>query len=334
MQFGSAAGFWERFRPFEPEPPSPPFGKRPILVGTAEFCTDPQASSSASADGPASIEPVKKRREHRMTTLTICTIVAAILYLGSGMAIIGSMKGEGSGASALIRWPVLAALVMQGYALHGEMFGEGAVNFGFGFAMSEMFFFAVIILLIETWIHRLHGQFGIVLIAAAVGTLSPLVFSGQVIPSVEWTTLFRWHLLLAIAAYAFLMIAFVHAVLMALINRRLKSPTVERANFLDSMPALVVMERIFFRIVAVGFLFITLTLIVGALATQEAKGVYFLFDHKTILTWLAWVFFGILLAGRRFAGWRARTALNWFWAGFVIFVVAYFGYSFIQELIR
>lgn len=81
----------------------------------------------------------------------------------------------------------------------------------------------MIILLIETWIHRLHGQFGIVLIAAAVGTLSPLLFTGQVIPSVEWTTIFRWHLLLAIAAYAFLMIAFVHAVLMALINRRLKS---------------------------------------------------------------------------------------------------------------
>ena len=256
-----------------------------------------------------------------MTILTICTIIAAILYLGSGMAIIGSMKGEGSGASSLIRWPVLAGLVMQGYALHGEMFGEGAVNFGFGFAMSEMFFFAVIILLIETWIHRLHGQFGIVLIAAAVGTLSPLLFTGQVIPSV--------------AAYAFLMIAFVHAVLMALINRRLKSPAVgETSKFLDSMPALVVMERIFFRIVVVGFLFITLTLIVGALATQEAKGVYFLFDHKTILTWLAWVFFGILLAGRRVAGWRALTALNWFWAGFVVFVVAYFGYSFIQELVR
>ena len=270
-----------------------------------------------------------------MTILTICTIIAAILYLGSGMAIIGSMKGEGSGASSLVRWPVLAGLVMQGYALHGEMFGEGAVNFGFGFAMSEMFFFAVIILLIETWIHRLHGQFGIVLIAAAVGTLSPLLFTGQVIPSVEWTTIFRWHLLLAIAAYAFLMIAFVHAVLMALINRRLKSPAVgETSKFLDSMPALVVMERIFFRIVVVGFLFITLTLIVGALATQEAKGVYFLFDHKTILTWLAWVFFGILLAGRRVAGWRARTALNWFWAGFVVFVVAYFGYSFIQELVR
>ena len=175
----------------------------------------------------------------------------------------------------------------------------------------------------------------IALCIAAGGTLSPLLFTGQVIPSVEWTTIFRWHQLHAVAAYDFLKIAFVHAVLMALINRRLKSPAVgETSKFLDSMPALVVMERSFFRIVVVGFLFITLTLIVGALATQEAKGVYFLFDHKTLLTWLAWVFFGILLAGRRVAGWRARTALNWFWAGFVVFVVAYFGYSFIQELVR
>lgn len=42
-----------------------------------------------------------------MTILTICTIIAAILYLGSGMAIIGSMKGEGSGASSSSAGPCL-----------------------------------------------------------------------------------------------------------------------------------------------------------------------------------------------------------------------------------
>lgn len=51
-----------------------------------------------------------------------------------------------------------------------------------------------------------------------------------------------------------------------------------------------------------------------------------------ILTWIAWVLFGILLAGRRFAGWRAKTALRWFWAGFLVFVIAYLGYSFILEV--
>ena len=270
-----------------------------------------------------------------MSALTICTVLAALLYLGTGMAIIGAMKGEGARASNLLRWPVLAALVLQGYALHGEMFRNEVVHFGFGYAMSEMFFFSVIILLIESWIHRLHGQFGIVLIGAAVGVLMPFVFSGQTAASAEWTVLFRWHLFLAIAAYAFLMIALVHAILMTVQNRRLKSPdAADDSSFLDSMPGLVVMERIFFRIVAVGFLCITATIAVGALATNERMGVFFNFDHKMILTWLAWILFGILLAGRRFAGWRAKTALSWFWAGFAFFVIAYFGYSFVLELIR
>ena len=260
-----------------------------------------------------------------MSALTICIVLAALLYLGTGMAIVGAMKGEGAKASNFLRWPVLAALVLQGYALHGEMFRNEIVHFGFGYAMSEMFFFAVIILLIESWIHRLHGQFGIVLIGAAAGVLMPLVFSGQSIASAEWTVLFRWHLFLAIAAYAFLMIALVHAILMTVQNRRLKSPdAADDSSFLDTLPGLVVMERIFFRIVAVGFLCITATIVV----------VFFNFDHKMILTWLAWILFGILLAGRQFAGWRAKTALSWFWAGFAFFVIAYFGYSFVLELIR
>ena len=128
-----------------------------------------------------------------------------------------------------------------------------------------------------------------------------------------------------------MMIALVHAVLMALQNRYLKA-SVEQPKFLDSMPGLVVMERIFFRIVAVGFLFMTAVLVLGAFATEEAYGVFFRFDHKMILTWIAWVLFGILLAGRRFAGWRAKTALRWFWAGFLVFVIAYLGYSFILEV--
>ncbi|EJX03994.1 cytochrome c assembly protein [gut metagenome] len=92
------------------------------------------------------------------------------------------------------------------------------------------------------------------------------------------------------------------------------------------------MERIFFRIVAVGFLCMTLTLILGAFATDEAYGVYFNPDHKTVLTWIAWCLFCVLLGGRYFAGWRAKTALNWFWAGCAVFAVAYFGYSFVIEL--
>ena len=51
-----------------------------------------------------------------------------------------------------------------------------------------------------------------------------------------------------------------------------------------------------------------------------------------ILKWLSWEIFGSLLAGRYFAGWRAKTALRWFWVGFAVLVIAYVGYSFILEV--
>lgn len=267
-----------------------------------------------------------------MTSLTTCTALAALLYMASGIGIVAAMKrGKDAKASSLLRWPVLLGLLLQAYAIQGEMFQTEAVHFGFGYCVSVMFFFAVAILFVESWVHRIHGQFGVILIAAAVGTLFPAFFPGAPIAASEWTTLFRWHLLAAIAAYSFMMIALVHAVLMALQNRYLKA-SVEQPKFLDSMPGLVVMEHIFFRIVAVGFLFMTAVLVLGGFATEEAYGVFFRFDHKMILTWIAWVLFGILLAGRRFAGWRAKTALRWFWAGFLVFVIAYLGYSFILEV--
>lgn len=268
-----------------------------------------------------------------MTSLTICSGIAALLYLAAGMAIVGAMKQKAGKASSLIRWPVLLGLILHGYAVEGEMFRPDAVHFGFAFALSVTFFFAVIALFIETIIHRLHGQFGIILIAAAFGTILPVIFPGNPIPAQEWTVLFRWHLLLALAAYSFMTIALVQAVLMGLQNRQLKAAaTTSENNFLDSLPGLVVMERIFFRIVAVGFVCLTLVLLTGSFATHEMKGTWLLMDHKTLLTWIAWVIFGLLLGGRRFAGWRAKTALNWFWAGFVVLVIAYVGYSFIREI--
>lgn len=267
-----------------------------------------------------------------MTSLTICSGIAALLYLAAGIAIVGAMKQKAGKASSLIRWPVLLGLILHGYAVEGEMFQPDAVHFGFAFAVSVTFFFAVIALFIETIIHRLHGQFGIILIAAAFGTILPVIFPGTPIPAQEWTSLFRWHLLLALAAYSFMTIALVQAVLMSLQNRQLKSGSTKESHFLDSLPGLVVMERIFFRIVAVGFVCLTLVLLTGSFATYEMSGTYLLVDHKMLLTWVAWVIFGLLLGGRRFAGWRAKTALNWFWAGFAVLVIAYVGYSFIREI--
>ena len=241
-----------------------------------------------------------------MTTLSLCTILAALLYLLSGIAIVSYMKGRDGKAPSWLRWPIIAALVLHGVAIEAEVFQGDIIHFGFGFAVSAMFFFAALILFVESIIHRLHGQLGIILIAAAIGAVFPLAFPGRPVAGDEWSFMFRVHILLALAAYSLMTIATVHAVLMSLQNRELKRPQGKENAFLASMPGLVVMERIFFRIVACGFVCLTLVLVTGSFATNEVFGVFVNLDHKFLLTLIAWVLFGILLAGRAFRGGRAR----------------------------
>lgn len=66
------------------------------------------------------------------------------------------------------------------------------------------------------------------------------------VPAADWTLAFRWHLVFALAAYSFMMIAFVQAVLMMLQNTRLRAKGLSaNDDLLDSLPGLVVMERVF-----------------------------------------------------------------------------------------
>ena len=53
--------------------------------------------------------------------------------------------------------------------------------------------------------------------------------------------------------------------------------------------------------------------------------------HKTALSLLALLLFGILVAGRLFAGWRGKRAVSLYLWGFVILCLAYFGSRFVLE---
>ena len=135
------------------------------------------------------------------------------------------------------------------------------------------------------------------------------------------------------AAYGFIVDAAVQAVLISVFSRKMKHP--DRSvdtGWLSNMPDLMAMERILFRIVVCAFLCLSCVLIFGALTTSEVWHVAIGFDHKTVLTWLSWLFFAVLLAGRYFFHWRGRVALCWFWAGAGTLAVAYLGYRFMIEI--
>jgi ABC-type uncharacterized transport system permease subunit len=111
------------------------------------------------------------------------------------------------------------------------------------------------------------------------------------------------------------------------------SPGSALGRFLEDLPPLLVLERILFRFIAVGFFFLTLTALSGVLFSEQVFGRPFVPDHKTVFAVIAWVVFGVLLLGRWLWGWRGRTALRLTLGGFVLLLLAYVGSRFVLEVI-
>ena len=99
------------------------------------------------------------------------------------------------------------------------------------------------------------------------------------------------------------------------------------------MPPLQTMEELLFQLVAVGFVLLTLTLISGALFSEQLFGRAFVFTHHVVLSMAAWLVFGILLAGHWRRGWRGRSAARWTLAGFALLLLGYFGSRFVLEVL-
>ena len=96
---------------------------------------------------------------------------------------------------------------------------------------------------------------------------------------------------------------------------------------------LLVLERILFRFIGLGFLMLSLTAVSGIMFSEQVFGQPLRFDHKTVFTLIAWLMFGVLLVGRSRWGWRGRTALRWTLSGFVVLMLAYVGSHFVREVI-
>ncbi len=55
--------------------------------------------------------------------------------------------------------------------------------------------------------------------------------------------------------------------------------------------------------------------------------------HKTVLSVLSWIVFGVLLIGRHRYGWRGLKAVHWTLSAMVLLLLAFFGSQFAIELV-
>lgn len=166
-------------------------------------------------------------------------------------------------------------------------------------------------------------------------TIISLVFAffwGNNITLLENQSLaFSSHIVISLLAYCLLAIASIQALLYSYQERQIKHRT--NPAMLLALPPLQTMELLLFRLVGFGFAVLSLTLVSGAIFSQEIFGHAFVFKHHTILALLGWLVFAILLFKRVKHGLRGSIAVIWTISGFLLIQLGYFGTKIVSEIL-
>ena len=229
------------------------------------------------------------------------------------------------------RAAIFGALVVQGFGLYEGLFSAGGMRFSFSFALSLMLWLAVMIYWLESFRSRMDGLQPMVLPLAALGAVAPAVFPHLRVVAHAGAWGFQLHFLTAMLAYSLFTLSALHAVFMGFAERKLHQRAVTRS--LGSLPPILTMEALLFRMIFTAFCLLTVALVSGVMFSEVIFGKAVVFDHKTLFAFASWAIFAALLVGRRVYGWRGRIALRWTLAGFMVLLLAYMGSRFVAEVL-
>lgn len=241
-------------------------------------------------------------------------------------------RGEGDVLSrGVVGHLVLIPLALHGYLLAQDVFADGGFNLSMTNALSMIIWITLAVYWIARFFYPIGGLQALVLPLAAIIVLLPEFFPTAHQLTNTGLLVFKAHITAAMLAYSLFTIAMLHAVLISQVENRLHHAMMPRV--LQSLPPLMTMETLLFRMIGIGFVLLTLTLISGAVFSEQIFGKVWQFNHKVLFGIISWGVFATLLWGHRFYGWRGRIAVRWTVSGFVLLLLAYLGSKFVLEVL-
>ncbi len=94
-------------------------------------------------------------------------------------------------------------------------------------------------------------------------------------------------------------------------------------------PALPLLDRLIYRAAVIGFIFLTLGILTGAVWAETAWGRYWSWDPKETASLITWFIYAALLHARLVQGWQGRPIAWLAVAGFGAVLFTYIGVSFL-----
>lgn len=222
---------------------------------------------------------------------------------------------------------MILALALHAALLYDATVTANGVNLGVFNAASMIGWLMVALLLAISLRQRLENVAVVLMpLAACVLTLDLLFPSARIVPEHAAPGLV-WHIALAMIAYSLVAIAAIQAAFIALAEYKLR----HHHPILHFLPPLQTMEVLLFRIVAIAFVLLSISLAFGAVVIRDVSEQHL--AHKIFFSVLAWIAFAILLWGRWRFGWRGTRAVRYVVGGSVLLALGYFGSKIVLELI-
>ncbi len=259
----------------------------------------------------------------------LITLITFVLYLGAAALILMRLRALASGTQAdksPLLWAWGIALPLHALVLYQHLATAEGLDLEFFNALSVVTIL-IASLLFLTALRNPSEYLGIIVLPTAALSLIPVQFvhTQAVITEPKLTI----HILSSLLAYSVLTLSAFQAVLLAIQDRHLHNH--HPGGLIRALPPLRAMERLLFQLIGLGFILLSASLVTGLLFLDNIFAQHLV--HKTVLSIVAWVVFGVLLWGRRQFGWRGRTAIHWTLAGFFVLMLAYFGTKLVLELV-
>lgn len=262
-----------------------------------------------------------------------CWLALAALAWRAAHAPAAAGNGAPAGGAFRLEGVLLpVALVLHGMLVYSGVLSDEGLNLGVSNSISLIIWLTVAIYwLASLAVPGLASIQGLWAPVALVAVILQAVVPSHYLVRHGGDPLFTLHFAIAMLAYSLFIVATMHAVVMLAeqkwLHRGILPP------FLRSLPPLLEMEALLFRILFAAFVLLTLTVVSGLFFSEQVFGKPLQATHKTVFGIISWLIFGSLLWGRYFRGWRGKRAVYLTLWGFAALLLAYLGSKFVLEIV-
>jgi ABC-type uncharacterized transport system permease subunit len=257
-------------------------------------------------------------------------IVVIVLYFAAAAtAAWGAWRGRDAGASHGPA-PYLACMALAGHLAWLSLTLRAETGYALDIAGSLSMFGLVVGSIAVLLAFRRHFRAPAAILLGTAGLLALGTGSLSTVPEVAhhgWAM--AAHIALSVLAFGLMATAALLALVLAAQQSSLRSR--RPAGWLAALPPMESMEHAVFTLLAVGFVALSTTLLIGAFFVTDLLAQRLV--HKVTLALIAWAIFGVLLLGRHRFGWRGRKATRLVLAGFAFLTMSYLLTKFILEVV-